>query len=98
MMVHSRATMDTPVGPMLALASNEALCALEFASTGRLSRLEARLARWFTGADLADGSNVVIERTRAWLDAYFAGAAADASTLPLDLRGGAFESKVWSAL
>jgi O-6-methylguanine DNA methyltransferase len=97
-MILDRAIIDTPVGPMLALASSEGLCALEFSSTGRLSRLEARLARWFKGTDLADRSNAVIERTRGWLDAYFAGAAADASTLPLDLRGGAFELKVWSAL
>jgi len=94
----ARATLDTPVGPMLALATDEALCALEFSSTGRLSRLEARLARWFGGPDIADGSNVVIDLTRAWLGAYFAGTEPDAHALPLDLRGGAFELKVWSAL
>jgi O-6-methylguanine DNA methyltransferase len=83
---------------MLALASDNALCALEFSSTGRLSRLEARLARWFGGPEIVDGSNPLIDRTREWLDSYFGGADADASALPLDLRGGAFELKVWSAL
>jgi O-6-methylguanine DNA methyltransferase len=95
-MILSRATIPTPVGPMLALATDAALCALEFSSTGRLSRLEARLARWFGGPDIVDGSNAIIERTRGWLDSYFAGA--DARALPLDLRGAAFEVKVWSVL
>src|SRR5690242_1383012 len=97
-MVLTRATIDTPVGPMLALAGDAALCALEFSSTGRLSRLEVRLARWFDGPEIVDGSNRVIDRTRGWLDKYFAGEEADAHTLPLELRGGAFELKVWAAL
>jgi O-6-methylguanine DNA methyltransferase len=97
-MLLTRATLETPVGPMLALASDTALCALEFSSTGRLSRLDARLARWFESPDVADGSSAVIDRTRAWLDAYFAGDPADAGMLPLDLRGGAFELTVWTAL
>jgi O-6-methylguanine DNA methyltransferase len=94
----NRAIIHTAVGPMLALATDEALCALEFSSTGRLSRLEARLARWFGGPDLVDGSNAVVDRARAWLEAYFAGREADARKLPLDLRGGSFELKVWAAL
>ena len=43
----SGVTVDTPIGPMLALASEAALCALEFSSPDRLPRLEARLDRWF---------------------------------------------------
>jgi O-6-methylguanine DNA methyltransferase len=97
-MILTRATLETPVGPMLALAGDEALCALEFSSAGRLPRLEARLARWFDHVEIVDGSNAVIDRTRGWLDAYFAGADADADTLPLDLRGGTFELKIWSVL
>ena len=49
-----RARFDTPVGPMLALASETALCALEFSKTGRLSRLDARLARWYGNPDIHD--------------------------------------------
>src|SRR3954469_15231618 len=98
MLTLTRATLETPVGPMLALATDDALCALEFSSTGRLSRLEARLARWFRRPAIVEGSNAVIERTRAWLESYFAGSEADATTLPLDLRGAAFELKVWAAL
>ena len=94
----TRTTLETPVGPMLALASDEALCALEFSSTGRMSRLEARLAKWYGAPEVRDGTNGVIEQVRAWLDAYFAGKSADISALTLEMRGAEFERKVWGAL
>lgn len=93
-----RATLPTPVGPMLALASDEALCALEFSSKDRMSRLESRLARFFSVSTIDDESNGIIDRTRDWLNAYFAGAQADASLLPLGAIGTRFEQKVWKAL
>ena len=93
-----RATLPTPVGPMLALASDESLCALEFGSDNRMSRLEARLLRFFGAPSVADGSNGVIDRTREWLEAYFAGASADSNGLPLGALGTRFEQKVWKAL
>jgi methylated-DNA-[protein]-cysteine S-methyltransferase len=93
-----RATLPTPVGPMLALASDEDLCALEFGSDARMSRLEARLVRFFAAPQVEDGSNAIIARTREWLDAYFAGAAADVQAIPLGALGTRFEQKVWKAL
>ena len=39
-----------------------------------------------------------IARTRAWLADYFAGTSADISDLRLDMRGAAFELRVWAAL
>jgi methylated-DNA-[protein]-cysteine S-methyltransferase len=93
-----RSTIDTPVGPMLALASDEALCALEFAIANRQSRLQARLARWYDQPDLRDGANAIVEQTRAWLDDYFQGLNGDPSALPLDMRGAPFERRVWAAL
>jgi O-6-methylguanine DNA methyltransferase len=93
-----RASFDTPVGPMLALASDEALCALEFDTGTRLSRLDARLARFFPGAVVCDGSNTILRQVGAWLEAYFAGRSADVAGLPLGARGTAFEQAVWRAL
>lgn len=93
-----RATLPTPVGPMLALASDDALCALEFRSDTRLTRLDARLLRFFAASALEDGANAVIERTRHWLEAYFAGTSADTSGLLLGALGTRFEQKVWKAL
>ena len=95
----SRAIIPTPLGDMLALASGAGLCALEFTGPRkRLTRLDARLRRWFPPHQIVDGNPPVIARTRAWLAAYFEGAGANAGDLPLDLRGAEFEKRVWTAL
>ena len=96
-----RSSIETPIGPMLALASDEALCALEFTGRGRLTRLEARLDRWYAPHEIEDTANAVTERTRAWLDDYFSGTRAGRSHpqgLALDARGASFERRVWQAL
>ena len=92
-----RSTIQTPLGPMLALASEDALCALEFSSDGRMSRLEARLDRWFAPYTIDNGSNEPISRACEWLEEYFSGERTDIRT-PLDLRGQTFEVRVWRAL
>lgn len=97
-MTLTRAIIATPVGPMLAMASSEALCALEFDNGRRHQRLDARLAKFFPGVAIANGDNGVIAETRAWLARYFAGESADSSTLALDGRGTQFERQVWRAL
>ncbi len=63
-----------------------------------LARLEARLGQWFSPHEIADRETPTIAGTRAWLDAYFAGATADITPLSLDMRGTAFEQRVWAAL
>jgi methylated-DNA-[protein]-cysteine S-methyltransferase len=90
---------------MLALASDEGLCALEFTTVKgrargeeRLTRLDARLARWFPPHAIVEDETPVIARTRGWLDAYFSGASAEIGDLPLDMRGAPFERRVWRAL
>src|SRR2546423_8449405 len=98
-MILHRSTLATPLGPMLALASDRALCALEFTGPGkRLTRLDARRRRWFPPHELVDEDNDAIRSARAWLAAYFAGHAADASALRLEMHGAAFETRVWRAL
>jgi methylated-DNA-[protein]-cysteine S-methyltransferase len=98
-MILSRAIFTTPIGDMLALDSGDGLCALEFTDPDkRLPRLEARLGRWFPPHEIADRDTPIIGRTRAWLEAYFAGQTAETGDLPLDMRGAAFERQVWVAL
>ena len=92
----ARAVIDTPVGPMQALASDRGLCALEFAEPARESRLGARLKRWFAPYEIDDVRHPVVECARDWLAAYFAGTSAAA--VPLELRGAPFELRVWAAL
>src|SRR6266540_3894122 len=94
-----RAMIATPLGEMLALASAGGLCALEFAGPReRLTRLDARLRRWFPPHDIVDGDVPVIARVREWLTAYFAGSSADTDAIALDMRGAEFERRVWKAL
>ena len=96
--VISRSIIATPIGEMLALDSGEGLCALEFTGPTRLTRLEARLARWFAPHQIVDGDSATIARTRVWLEAYFSGVSATGGDPPLDMRGAEFEKKVWTAL
>jgi O-6-methylguanine DNA methyltransferase len=93
-----RATIVTPIGEMYTLASDSALCALEFTGPQRQQRLEARLRRWFPGHDIADGDTPAIRRTREWLAGYFDGTRADPRDLPIEMRGAPFERRVWDAL
>jgi methylated-DNA-[protein]-cysteine S-methyltransferase len=93
-----RRFFDTPVGPMLALASGDALTALEFGKIERHERLEARLARWFPPHVIEDGSSSVLDATASWLDAYFAGRSADPRDLPIAMHGTDFERRVWNCL
>jgi methylated-DNA-[protein]-cysteine S-methyltransferase len=94
-----RATIPTPVGDMLTLASDEGLCALEFTGPRkRLTRLDARLLRHFPPHEIIDRETATVARTRRWLAAYFAGTSADIGDLPLDMRGTTFERRVWRAL
>jgi methylated-DNA-[protein]-cysteine S-methyltransferase len=81
---------------MMALASDAALCALEFWKPGRMTRLDARLRRWFAPFEIEDGTNAVTEQTGRWLDGFFNGhPPADP---PLEMRGAPFERRVWAAL
>jgi methylated-DNA-[protein]-cysteine S-methyltransferase len=100
-----RTILTTPIGEMLALASDEGLCALEFTTVKgrargeeRLTRLEARLARWFPPHEIVARETATIARTRRWLDAYFDGSSATVTDLRLDMRGAPFEMRVWVAL
>lgn len=98
-MILSRAAIETPLGPMLTLASDAGLCALEFTGPRkRLTRLEARLRSHFPPHEIVDRDAPIIKDTRRWLRAYFAGTAADSSALPIDMHGAEFERRVWRAL
>jgi len=101
----SRTILPTPLGDMLALSSDEGLCALEFTTVRgrargeeRLTRLDARLARWFPPHEIVDRETPAIAQARRWLDDYFSGHGADISGIPLDMRGAPFERRVWLAL
>ncbi len=90
-----KTSLPTPLGPMLAVASDAGLCGLEFDVAERATRLWSRLRRWGAGTGAADGDASVFDVTREWLDAYFASTGASCPSPALDLRGTAFERAVW---
>jgi O-6-methylguanine DNA methyltransferase len=89
--------LSTPVGPMLALATDRALCALEFGTRTRLDRLGTRLRRWYGPYEIADGDTPALAAVRRWLADYFNGVCGPID-VTLDLRGARFECAVWTAL
>jgi len=92
------ATIATPLGDMIALATDDALCVLEFAGPRRADRLHARLRRWFPPHEIHERSAPPIVGVRTWLDDYFSGRSADISKLRLAMFGTPFEQRVWKAL
>ena len=90
------ATIETPICPMRAGATDRGVCLLEMGSPARRSReigrLEALLAR---GA--RERSHPILDRLERELGAYFAGGLTE-FTVPLDTPGSAWQRRVWDAL
>lgn len=86
----------SPLGPMIAGATEQGICLLEFAEP---SRAEAQLAslRKFFGMPLVQGSNRHLERLEPELACYFAGALREFS-VPLVFPGTPFQERVWRQL
>jgi AraC family transcriptional regulator of adaptative response/methylated-DNA-[protein]-cysteine methyltransferase len=90
------ALLETPLGPMLAAASNESLCQLEFADRRSLEKIYDAMRRRFA-LPVVPGENAVLQRLRQELQEYFSGARREFS-VPLALRGTGFQQRVWREL
>ncbi|MBC8327834.1 MAG: methylated-DNA--[protein]-cysteine S-methyltransferase [Planctomycetes bacterium] len=88
--------LPTPLGPMVAVATEAALCLLEFGERRALETELGKLLRARNGL-FVPGSNAVLDRVAAELDRYFAGALRDFD-LPLAPQGTPFQRAVWAAL
>jgi AraC family transcriptional regulator, regulatory protein of adaptative response / methylated-DNA-[protein]-cysteine methyltransferase len=88
--------MDTPVGEMIALASDSHLYMFEFA---RRHMFEAQMerVRGFAGSEPVRGETPIFAQLRRELDEYFAGDRRE-FTVPLHVPGTPFQTKVWDAL
>lgn len=86
----------TPLGAMLALASDDGLCLLEFVDRRGLER-EILTLRRRTKTVVVPGHNAHLARTRRQLAEYFRGTR-DTFDLPLVLHGSDFQRAVWEAL
>jgi AraC family transcriptional regulator of adaptative response/methylated-DNA-[protein]-cysteine methyltransferase len=88
--------IDSPVGPLLAGVTEDAICLLEFSDRRGLPVLMESLRRRFERV-IVPGEHPLLDRLRGELGEYFNGQRRE-FTLPLALRGTPFQSKVWAAL
>jgi len=93
-----RARLKTSVGRMVALASKRGLFALEFDQPERMALLTRRLARRHGTHAIKEANHSILTLTKHWLDDYFKGRFGNLKTPPLDIRGTAFEKRVWGEL
>jgi AraC family transcriptional regulator, regulatory protein of adaptative response / methylated-DNA-[protein]-cysteine methyltransferase len=90
--------MDTPLGPMLAIANDEGLCLLEFVDRRMLETQLATLRRRLGGAIVpAAGEHAHLDRLADELTRYFEGTLRR-FTVPVVLRGTPFQVKTWKRL
>ncbi len=88
--------IPTPLGPMVAGATDDALCLLEFGERRMLATQLERLRKRLDCA-MVPGRNPVIDQISEELGAYFAGRLTDFS-VPLEDPGTQFQRTVWQAL
>jgi AraC family transcriptional regulator of adaptative response/methylated-DNA-[protein]-cysteine methyltransferase len=85
----------SPVGPLLAGATDDGICMLEFAGLRSDEQTEA-LTRVFD-VDVVEGAHPFLDQLRDELAEYFAGRRREFA-VPLVIRGTAFQEKVWREL
>ncbi len=90
------AWLDTPLGPMIAIADDSSLYLLEFADRRGLEREIFKL-RQKMQAGIVPGSTKITLAITAELQQYFSGKLQTFKT-PLHLLGSPFQQRVWKAL
>ncbi len=88
--------ITTPLGPMLAGATEAAVCLLEFIDRPMLPTQLKRIRDRFEESPIP-GSNRIILQLEEELSAYFDGTLR-AFNVPLDMRGTEFQEEVWKVL
>ncbi|MBI4535353.1 MAG: bifunctional transcriptional activator/DNA repair protein Ada [Ignavibacteriae bacterium] len=88
--------IETPLGPMLALANDEGLHMLEFVDRRGLEH-EITTLRRALGCVIVPGNNPHLEKIKQELRAYFDGIGSSFST-PIVVEGSLFERRVWNEL
>ena len=88
--------IDTPLGPMIAGATDDGLCLLEFTDRRMLSAQVQRLSR-LLGQPMLPGEHRYLSQVKDELAQYLAGTLTTFAT-PLVYRGTPFEERVWREL
>jgi len=88
--------IESPLGPMLAVAGDEGLELLEFVDR-RALETELRALRARLGSTIVPGEHLILKRTAEQMREYFAGTRREFD-IPLKQRGSAFQLAAWNAL
>jgi len=86
----------SPLGPLVAAATDTGLCMLEFADRKKLPQQAADLRRWLA-RPVVPGTNRFTDQAARELEEYFAGTRREFS-VPLALAGTPFQESVWREL
>jgi len=89
-------TIESPVGPLVAGATDQGICLLEFADRRALQKQVATLRRR-VGGNVIPGMNEHLVQLRAELSEYFDDGRA-VFTVPLVAPGTTFQQRVWDEL
>jgi AraC family transcriptional regulator of adaptative response/methylated-DNA-[protein]-cysteine methyltransferase len=90
------AWVETPVGPMIAGATNKGVCLLEFTDRRMLEKQMEIVRRRFDCA-VVPGEHPFLDQIKRELDAYFR-RDLTSFTVPLDAKGTSFQERVWKLL
>jgi len=90
------AEIQTPIGKMLACATEQGICLLEFDDRKNLKKQLNDIENYLSG-DRVEQTNEHLEQLEEQLSDYFLGKRTDFD-LPLVLSGTPFQEKVWTAL
>ena len=88
--------IESPVGPLLAGATSQAVCLLEFTDRRGLEKQLERARKKFK-CPIVPGKNRHLDQLERELAAYFAGKLKKFE-VPLDFPGTPFQTKVWKGL
>jgi len=91
-----RRAIDTPLGDMIAVASDRGLILCEYARRPMLPKQFDRI-RALCGGEMEEGDHPIIAQTQRELDEYFKGQR-EVFDVPLVLGGTPFQNAVWSEL
>ena len=89
------AELSTPLGPMLAGATDEGICLLEFTDRRMLATQRANVGRRL--GTLVPGHHRLLDQLQRELDGYFAGSLRE-FTVPIVAPGGTLDELVWTEL
>lgn len=92
----SQTYIETPLGEMIACATDKGICLLEFNNRKNIEGQFQKTAKALN-ANIVEESNIYFDQLKKELDAYFKKELKE-FTVPLDLVGTEFQIKVWQAL